>query len=118
MLSSVRRALAGMTLAVASACAAFGDLPPRSAYCDGFGVLRWSDDRSEVAVFGVNYYTPFHVEYVETGRRGFDHKEVIRRDVANFRRLGLTALRVHCFDREISDKDGRLLVLRLLFLHH
>ena len=116
MLSSVRRALAGMTLAVASACAAFGDLPPRSAYCDGFGVLRWSDDRSEVAVFGVNYYTPFHVEYVETGRRGFDHKEVIRRDVANFRRLGLTALRVHCFDREISDKDGRLLDNRHLDL--
>lgn len=109
MRSLNRWALAGMTLAIASVCAAFGGLPPRSAYCDGFGVLRWSDDRSEVAIFGVNYYTPFHVEYIETGKRGFDHKEVIRRDVANFRRLGLTALRVHCFDREISDKDGHLL---------
>ena len=81
----------------------------RTAVHDGKGVLRWADDAGEVAVFGVNYYTPFHDEYVETGRRGFDHKEIIRHEVAHLRRLGLNAIRLHCFDREISDRQGHLL---------
>ena len=81
----------------------------RTAYCDAAGVLRWREGGDEVAVFGVNYYTPFHTEYRETVRRGFDPKEVIRRDVAHLRRLGLDAMRLHCFDREISDRAGNLL---------
>ncbi|MCQ2390211.1 MAG: glycoside hydrolase family 5 protein [Kiritimatiellae bacterium] len=81
----------------------------RTAVHRGDGVLRWADDGSEVAVFGVNYYTPFHVEYEETAKRGFDHKDVIRRDVAHLRRLGFNAVRLHCFDREISDRQGNLI---------
>ena len=81
----------------------------RTAVHDGKGVLRWADDGSEVAVFGVNYYTPFNYEYVGTAKRGLDHKEVIRRDVAQLRRLGLSLVRVHCFDREVSDREGHLL---------
>jgi hypothetical protein len=86
--------------AVAAAC--------RTATVDADGVMRWTDDGSEVAVFGVNYYVPFALDYRVIGERGFDRKETIRRDVAHFRRLGLTALRLHCFDREISDRDGAL----------
>ena len=48
-------------------------------------------------------------DYRLLGERGFDRKETIRRDVAHFRRLGLTAVRLHCFDREISDRDGALI---------
>ena len=80
----------------------------RTAVVDADGVMRWTDDGSEVAVFGVNYYTPFALDYRVLGERGFDRKETIRRDVAHFRRLGLTAMRLHCFDREISDRDGAL----------
>ena len=80
----------------------------RTAMVDGEGVMRWSDDGGEVAVFGVNYYTPFALDYRVIGERGFDRKETIRRDVAHFRRLGLNGIRLHCFDREISTRDGAL----------
>jgi len=90
------------------ACGAAWAVAPasRTAMADGEGVLRWADDQSEVALFGVNYYTPFALDYRALGERGLDRKEVIRRDVAHFRRLGLTALRLHCFDREFSTKKG------------
>ena len=80
----------------------------RTARVDENGVMRWTDDGSEVAVFGVNYYTPFALDYRVLGELGCDRKETIRRDVAQFRRLGLTALRLHCFDREISTREGAL----------
>ena len=88
------------------ACAAA--VADRTATVDGDGVMRWLDDGSEVAVFGVNYYTPFALDYRVIGERGFDRKETIRRDVAHFRRLGLNGMRLHCFDREISTRDGAL----------
>ena len=91
-------------LAAASACA----IRPadREARVDAGGVMRWADDGSEVAVFGVNYYTPFALDYRILGERGYDRMETIRRDVAHFRRLGLSAIRLHCFDREFSTKEG------------
>ena len=78
----------------------------RTARVDAGGVLRWRDDGSEVAVFGVNHYAPFALDYRLIGERGFDHKKVIREDVAQLRRLGLDAMRLHCFDREFSTRDG------------
>jgi hypothetical protein len=72
------------------------------------GVLRWQDDGSEVALFGVNYYVPFSIDYQLLKERGLDHEQAIRDDVAHFQRLGLTAIRLHCWDREISDRQGNL----------
>ena len=59
-------------------------------------------------LWGVNYYAPFALDYCELARRGFDHMAAIRDDVAHFRRLGLDLLRIHCFDRQISRRDGTL----------
>ena len=78
----------------------------RQAHVDAQGVMRWTDDGSEVAVFGVNYYAPFALDYRVLGERGHDIKETIRRDVAQFRRLGLNVIRLHCFDREFSTREG------------
>ena len=78
----------------------------RQARVDAQGVMRWTDDGTEVAVFGVNYYAPFALDYRLLKERGLDVKETIRRDVAQFRRLGLNALRLHCFDREFSTREG------------
>lgn len=86
---------------------------------DSDGVLRFADDNSEVALFGVNYYVPFSIDYKRIADLGLDHDQAIREDVAHFQRLGLTAIRLHCFDREISDREGNLLDnehLRLLDL--
>jgi hypothetical protein len=88
----------------------------REARVDVEGVLRWADGGGEVALLGVNYYTPFTVDYAETKRLGLDHRQVIRDDVAHFRRLGFGCVRVHCFDREFSDAEGNLIDNRHLEL--
>ncbi|MBP8955141.1 MAG: hypothetical protein KBI47_22315, partial [Armatimonadetes bacterium] len=86
---------------------------------DANGVLQFADGAGEVALFGVNYYPPFSIDYAEMKAKGFDHEQAIRDDVKHFARLGLTAIRLHCWDREISDHQGNLIEndhLRLLDL--
>ena len=78
----------------------------RTARVDTQGVLRWTDDGTEVAVFGVNYYAPFTVDYQHIRAKGLDFDQVMRADVAHFRRLGLTSIRIHCFDRQFSTHEG------------
>ena len=79
------------------------------AQVDAQGVLRWQDTGQQIALFGVNYYTPFWHNYPDLKAIGADHRKVIEQDVAHFARLGLDALRLHVFDREISDRDGNLI---------
>ena len=81
----------------------------RLAKVDAEGVMRWTDDGSEVALFGVNYYPPFTVDYKSIKEKGLDFSQVMREDVAHFRRLGLTCIRIHCFDRQFSAHDGAFL---------
>ncbi len=81
----------------------------RLAGVDPHGVLRWQDTGQEVALFGVNYYTPFWHNYPDLKTLGASHKQVIDQDVLHFARLGLDALRLHVFDREVSDAEGNLL---------
>ncbi|MBR2837202.1 MAG: hypothetical protein IKE55_00295 [Kiritimatiellae bacterium] len=75
---------------------------------DAEGVLRWSADGREVAAWGVNYYPPFSLDYHAIQDLGLDHKAVIREDVAHFRLLGVDCIRLLCFDRQISTRDGHL----------
>jgi hypothetical protein len=105
-----RAAAAWAAAAVSVLCADFAraGAADREARVDAEGVLRWTDDGGEVALLGVNYYTPFTVDYAETKRLGLDQRQVIHNDVAHFRRLGLGCVRVHCFDREFSDAEGNL----------
>lgn len=91
------------------AASAFGASADRLIKMDDHGVLRWQDDGGEVALFGVNYYTPCQWNYRDIKALGLSHEKVIEQDVAHFARLGLDALRLHVFDREISDRDGNLL---------
>ncbi|MBO7654041.1 MAG: hypothetical protein J6U40_03885, partial [Kiritimatiellae bacterium] len=79
------------------------------ARVDADGVMRWEDSGGEVALFGVNYYPPFTVDFYQIARMGLDHKAVMRQDMAHLRRLGLDCLRIHCFDRQFSREDGSLI---------
>lgn len=88
---------------------AFGAGADRLIKVDDHGVLRWQDDGGEVALFGVNYYTPCQWNYRDIKALGLSHEKVIEQDLAHFARLGLNVLRLHMFDREISDRDGNLL---------
>ncbi|HJN18180.1 MAG TPA: cellulase family glycosylhydrolase, partial [Armatimonadota bacterium] len=92
-----------------SAPAQFGRKPAiRPMICDDEGILRWENDSTEVALFGVNYYTPCALDYANITRLEGDHEQAIRDDVAHFERMRLDALRLHVFDREISDEKGNL----------
>lgn len=98
--------LASMGLLTAGGLAA--EPAARQAAVDDRGVLRWQDDQSEVALFGVNYYVPFSIDYQLLKARGLDHERAIRDDLTHMARLGLNVIRLHCWDRELSDHEGNL----------
>lgn len=78
------------------------------ASVDDRGVLRWTATGREVALFGVNYTTPFAYAYRAHGYLGVDRKQAIDVDVLHLARLGLDAYRIHVWDREVSDREGNL----------
>ncbi len=59
-------ALAALALLVCSLSVAAAPATRRAAVDDA-GVLRWRDDGSEVALFGVNYYTPCSINLPSAG---------------------------------------------------
>ncbi|OON67746.1 cellulase family glycosylhydrolase [Hymenobacter sp. CRA2] len=77
-------------------------------FVDQQGVLRWQDSRREVALFGVNYTTPFAHAYRAHQRVGANPEQAIRQDVYHLARLGVDAFRVHVWDVEITDTTGNL----------
>ena len=101
-------AIFGLVLWPGGGRSASADAARRLAQVDAQGVLRWQDNQEELALFGVNYYTPFWHNYPDLKSVGADHRRVIDQDVAHFARMGLDALRIHVFDREVSDRDGNL----------
>lgn len=80
-----------------------------NVYVDSNGVMRWQNTNEEVALFGVNYTTPFAYAYRAHQRLGLSHKKAIDIDVAQMKRLGFDAFRVHVWEKEISDSVGNLL---------
>jgi hypothetical protein len=82
----------------------------RSVYVDRQGVIRWTDDRSEVALFGANYTLASASDYRAAGYLGLDRKRLIDIDMAHFARMGWTGLRVAFWgDWESSDTAGNLI---------
>ena len=92
-------------------------VPSGDVFVDRAGVLRWQQNKQEVALFGVNYTAPFAYAYRAHQRLGVSHEQAIRQDVYHLSRLGIDAFRVHVWDVEITDTVGNLLEnehLRLL----
>lgn len=81
-----------------------------SAFVDDQGVMRWSESGDEIALFGVNYTTPFAHAFRAHQRLGVDWRDAIDADVYHLARLGFDAYRVHVWDREITDMEGNLVV--------
>lgn len=100
------RALGLSLLCATAAGAQRAPAPP--ATVDRAGVLRWTADGREVALFGVNYAAAFAYDYRAITALGIDPKRAIDQDVAHLARLGLDAFRIHVWDREVSDRDGNL----------
>jgi hypothetical protein len=108
------RPLIVLLLAALAPVPAGAQRPPapatRSAYIDKQGVLRWSDDRREVALFGANYVLPTASDYRAAGYLRADRKRMIDEDLAHFARMGWDAMRLTFWgDWEASDSAGNLI---------
>lgn len=82
--------------------------PTGDVFVDAKGALRWQKTKREVALFGVNYTTPFAYSYRALAQRGIKHEDAIDQDVYHLSRLGLDAFRLHVWDIEITDTLGNL----------
>ncbi|WP_303311083.1 cellulase family glycosylhydrolase [Hymenobacter sp. BT730] len=103
--------LAGWFLTLGLPTAHAQKAPPTTAdiYIDPAGVIRWQGSRQEVALFGVNYTTPFAYSYRAHKKLGVNLEQAIDQDVYHLSRLGIDAFRVHVWDVEITDTAGNLL---------
>jgi len=82
----------------------------RAVYLDSAGVVRWSDDRREVALFGANYVLTTASDYRAAGYLRADRKKMIAEDMAQFARMGWDGLRLTFWgDWEASDSAGNLI---------
>ena len=82
----------------------------RAVYLDKQGVVRWSDDRQEVTLFGANYVLPTASDYRAAGYLHADRKRMIDEDMAQFARMGWDGMRLTFWgDWEASDSAGNLI---------
>ena len=83
----------------------------RAAYLDPAGVVRWRDSNDEVALYGANYCIMSGSDYRMAGLVSSDRKAMIDEDLAQFARMGWTALRLCSWgDWENADRAGNLIV--------
>jgi len=83
----------------------------RPAYVDKTGVVRWRDSNQEVALYGANYCIMSGSDYRMAGLVSKDRKAMIDEDMAQFARMGWTALRLCSWgDWENADRTGNLVV--------
>ena len=83
----------------------------RAVFLDSAGVVRWSDNREEVSLFGANYCVMSGSDYRMAGLVSQNRKAMIDEDMAQFARMGWTALRLCSWgDWENADRAGNLIV--------
>ncbi|HEY0019280.1 MAG TPA: hypothetical protein VGC13_23465 [Longimicrobium sp.] len=82
----------------------------RQVFLDGEGVVRWTDTRDEVVLFGANYALPSSSDYRAAGYLTTDRKRLIDQDVAHMARMGWNGLRVAFWgDWQNADRAGNLI---------
>ncbi len=65
-------------------------------------------DGKKVKLFGVNYYTPFNCNFLNIEELGKDHFAAIDEDIQQFKLLGIDFVRIHIYDREITNRRGHV----------
>jgi len=78
-------------------------------YIDPSGRMRWTKDKSEVYLFGVNYTVPFAYGYRSMKAPNKNIEQEIDEDTYHMARMGVDGFRVHIWDTEISDSLGNLI---------
>ncbi len=65
-------------------------------------------DGKKVKLWGVNYYTPFNSNFYNIEELGKDHFAAIDDDIRHFKLMNIDFIRMHLYDREITDRDGNI----------
>jgi hypothetical protein len=103
--------LAAMPLHAANARSSEDAAAIRPVYLDSAGIIRWGDSKEEVRLFGANYCIMSGSDYRMAGLVSNDRKAMIDEDLAQFARMGWTALRLCSWgDWENADRAGNLIV--------
>ena len=78
-------------------------------YMDKQGVIRWTENKKEVALFGANYCLPSACDFRAAGYVGGERKQMIVEDLEHFKRMNWDGLRL-CFwgDYQNTDRQGNL----------
>ncbi len=80
-------------------------------YLDDQGVVRWTADKREVALFGANYCLPSGCDYRAAGYVNADRRKLVEKDMTHFARMGWDGMRLCLWgDWENCDKQGNLIV--------
>ena len=66
-------------------------------------------DGKKVKLWGVNYLAPFNHNFVNIRQSGVELQTAIDADLAHFKLMGIDFIRVHLYDREITDNQGHLI---------
>lgn len=82
-------------------------LPFRPIHIDN-GVLKYPEG-DEVALWGVNYYPQSWYQFENMMKLHLDMKATIRKDLDHMVQMGIEIIRIHVFDREISDGKGNII---------
>lgn len=62
----------------------------------------------KVKLWGVNYYAPFNHNYCNLEELGKDHFRAIDEDLRHLKLLGVDFIRMHLYEREITDRQGQV----------
>lgn len=70
--------------------------------------IIYDSDGKKVKLWGVNYYAPFNHNYYNIAELGKDHFKAIDEDIRHFKMLGIDFIRMHLYEREITDRYGNI----------
>ncbi len=71
------------------------------------GTIYDAENRT-VKLWGVNYYVPFNHNFFNIKELGLDHRKIIDEDLRHFQLLGIDLIRMHLYEREITDRLGNI----------
>jgi len=66
-------------------------------------------DGKKVKLWGVNYYAPFNHNFVNIRQSGVELETAIDTDIAHLKLMGIDFIRIHLYEREITDNQGNLI---------
>ena len=81
-------------------------------YMDKQGVIRWTESREEVALFGANYCLPSACDFRAADYVGGERKQMIVEDLEHFKRMNWDGLRLCCWGDTIRIRIVRVICKR------